>query len=278
MDCLYCRYRNEEDDHRCRRCGRRLKISPARPGPETYPIAKGALATAMQPAMAPLAKTAPVADPPLKAAARVEARQQSFPWEGDPTKVIEFPRPVTPRASSRPRSQRPAAPPRDNQPLLDFLPAAPHTPRTLNTSVEAVIFCDAPVATSVHRLLACALDTALVVIAYSVFLAAFTICGGEFHLSAATLPWFAGALVPIGLFYASLFTLTGTETFGARWTGLKLINFDGFPITRRERLLRSASACLSILSGGLGLLWSLADEESLTWHDHISKTFPTIRD
>jgi hypothetical protein len=25
----------------------------------------------------------------------------------------------------------------------------------------------------------------------------------------------------------------------------------------------------------LGLLWSLADEESLAWQDHISRTFPT---
>ena len=27
--------------------------------------------------------------------------------------------------------------------------------------------------------------------------------------------------------------------------------------------------------GGLGLVWALVDEENLTWHDHISKTFPT---
>ena len=39
-------------------------------------------------------------------------------------------------------------------------------------------------------------------------------------------------------------------------------------MTGEERRQRSA---------GLGLLWSLADEESLTWHDHMSKTFPTIR-
>jgi hypothetical protein len=25
----------------------------------------------------------------------------------------------------------------------------------------------------------------------------------------------------------------------------------------------------------IGLLWSLVDEESLTWQDHISRTFPT---
>jgi hypothetical protein len=25
-------------------------------------------------------------------------------------------------------------------------------------------------------------------------------------------------------------------------------------------------------------VWALADEETLTWQDHISKTFPTIRE
>jgi hypothetical protein len=36
-----------------------------------------------------------------------------------------------------------------------------------------------------------------------------------------------------------------------------------------------ASGFLSLAAGGLGLLWALVDEETLTWHDHISKTFPT---
>jgi hypothetical protein len=26
------------------------------------------------------------------------------------------------------------------------------------------------------------------------------------------------------------------------------------------------------------LFWALVDEENLTWHDHISKTFPTVRE
>ena len=88
---------------------------------------------------------------------------------------------------------------------------------------------------------------------------------------------FAGAFLFIALFYGFVWVLTGTETAGERWTGLRLINFDGSPIDRRERAVRFAAACLSFCSAGLGVLWSLADEESLTWHDHMSKTFPTIR-
>src|SRR2546425_9293081 len=57
------------------------------------------------------------------------------------------------------------------------------------------------------------------------------------------------------------------------WTGLRLINFDGLPIDRRERAVRFAAASFSFASAGFGMLWSLTDEESLTWHDH--KTFPT---
>ncbi len=33
---------------------------------------------------------------------------------------------------------------------------------------------------------------------------------------------------------------------------------------------------LSLFAGGIGLVWSLVDEDGLTWHDHISATFPTI--
>ena len=106
----------------------------------------------------------------------------------------------------------------------------------------------------------------------------FYICGGEFEkINLYTGLAFGGAFLCVALFYGLLWVLAGSETAGQRWTNLRLINFDGSPIDRRERGIRFAAACLSLCSVGLGLLWSLADEESLTWHDHMSKTFPTIR-
>jgi hypothetical protein len=39
--------------------------------------------------------------------------------------------------------------------------------------------------------------------------------------------------------------------------------------------MRQLASVLSLISAGLGLVWALVDEENLTWHDHISKTFPT---
>ena len=84
---------------------------------------------------------------------------------------------------------------------------------------------------------------------------------------------YAAALALILLFYKVLVCVLAQESPGARWMGLRLLHFDGRPPERRQRLLRLASGILSVLPACAGLLWALADEERLTWHDHISKTF-----
>jgi uncharacterized RDD family membrane protein YckC len=193
-------------------------------------------------------------------------------------KVLPF-RPGVKPAEPRHRTRRQQAPQvDDSQAFLDFLPPAPHVPRTLETSVEAVIYCDAPVATPTHRAVGFALDFAIVMMAIGVFLLTFFLCGGEFgKVNVYTATGFGVGFGCIALFYGALWVLAGSESVGARSTGLRLINFDGTPIDRRERAIRFGCACLSFFSAGLGVVWSLADEESLTWHDHMSKTFPTIR-
>ncbi len=96
-------------------------------------------------------------------------------------------------------------------------------------------------------------------------------------LSRPNLLLFGGALLLVGFTYGLLFAIAGTETAGMRWTRLQVLTFDGFPPDGGQRLLRFAGACLSI-STVVGLLWCLADEEGLTWTDHISGTFPTPRE
>jgi uncharacterized RDD family membrane protein YckC len=85
---------------------------------------------------------------------------------------------------------------------------------------------------------------------------------------------FAGTLPLLAFTYGLLWTLAGTETPGMRWAQLQLTTFDGSTPELRQRALRFAGSCLSLCTV-IGLLWSLADEESLTWQDHISRTFPT---
>jgi uncharacterized RDD family membrane protein YckC len=158
---------------------------------------------------------------------------------------------------------------------LDFLPAEPSAPRILPTTVEAVIYCDSPVATALHRAFAAALDCSMVFIGYGLFLLAFYLAGGEFVLGRQNALYFGAGLPLIAFAYGALWTLAGTETAGMRWMRLHLVSFEGFPLDRRQRVLRFAGSCLSFGTLGLGLLWSLADEENLTWQDHISRSFPT---
>jgi uncharacterized RDD family membrane protein YckC len=271
MHCLYCGHHNSEDEPRCQRCARRMPSGPARSAPEGY-VGATALATAVAPAR--LIEEPAVAPAPQR---NQVPRQSRLFSDSESGKVLQFPSAARP-TEPKPRSRRQSPQRDDSQAFLDFLPPAPHAPRTLKTSVEAVIYCDAPVATPIHRAVGFALDFSFVMMAIGVFLLTFYVCGGEFaKINTYIALGFGGAFLCIALFYGVLWVLAGSESAGARWTGLRFINFDGSPIDRRERAIRFAAACLSFCSVGLGVLWSLADEEGLTWHDHMSKTFPTIR-
>jgi uncharacterized RDD family membrane protein YckC len=167
----------------------------------------------------------------------------------------------------RKRAVRSAVP--DGQQRLDF-----EAPK-VTTQVEAVIYCDAAVAAPTHRVIACALDIAMIVVGFGLFLAAFIASGGDVVLNKATVPFYLVALLSTAALYHALWGLAGGDTPGLRWMHLELINFDGHRASRELRLRRVAAAWVSVLAAGLGLLWALVDEENLTWHDHISKTFPT---
>jgi uncharacterized RDD family membrane protein YckC len=282
MQCYYCRFENSADEHRCRRCGRRVFTGPAQSAPDLYPVAvsSGGAAAAVAPARYEVAlptRTSTIEEP--VAPVPVTGRQQGLFFDPDPSNLIAFP---NRRPARRPAGEvKPTAPRRPKaassvQGSLDFLTPA-LGPRTLKTSVEAVIYCDAPVATPLHRSFACGLDAGVVVISFGFFLLSFHLFGGQLDLNLKTLPWYGASLAILMFFYSFLWALAGRETPGARWLGLKLIDFDGFPIGRRDRFIRFFAAGLSFASAALGVIWAIADEENLTWHDHISKTFPTFR-
>jgi len=191
-----------------------------------------------------------------------------------PQDAIEPPAPL--RARARRRSA--ISEQNDLQGGLDFLVPAPQGPRTLKTQVEAVIYCDADVATPKHRAIAAAIDGGMIFVAFGLFLFAFHFLGGMFRLNRQTIPFFIGVFGTLAAFYGMLWIWAGRDTVGMRCTGLRLIDFDGFPANRRCRLVRSIGTWLSFCAGGIGLLWALADEEKLTWHDHMSKTFPTFQE
>ncbi len=173
---------------------------------------------------------------------------------------------------------RRSVPADDPQTTLDFLPPLKTAQRTLKTNANAVIFCEAVVAGPIHRTTAAALDLAMIGIAFSSVLVLFQFVGQPASLDRLTIAALGAMFAVMTLFYGLLFAIAGTVTPGMHWTHLRLISFDGFALDGRTRALRVAGSWISVLSGGIGLLWALLDEENLTWHDHISKTFPTLRE
>jgi uncharacterized RDD family membrane protein YckC len=116
----------------------------------------------------------------------------------------------------------------------------------------------------------------MALLAYGLFLLVYRFCGGQFVLDKTSLLLIGSVLPLLGCLYGFLWAIGGKETPGMRWASLRLTTFDGFPPERSQRLMRFAGSCLSLCTVA-GLLWSFADEESLTWPDHISSTFPTPR-
>jgi uncharacterized RDD family membrane protein YckC len=277
MQCRYCQAWNESDERRCVRCGRRLHLPVPREGSTTL-----ALSTSTAPAL--LDDDEPVLfEPPktVEPAKHPVYQPLLFRDAAGSPKVIPIPTltPMRPkeyeeatqhaaRTPSRSRTRRAS----DSQQSLDF----PGTQKTIGTQVEAVIYCDAPVALPAHRAIAAAFDAAMVVMAMGVFLAIFFVSGGVIAFTKQNIPFFLGVGVVMALFYRFLWCVADGDTPGMRFAGLRLVDFDGRTPDREQRGMRQVAGILSLLSAGLGLVWALVDEESLTWHDHISKTFPTV--
>lgn len=289
MTCRYCGGRNDEEDNRCRRCGR--KPGDTLTSEMTLNRTSGALAAQAQPMVA--MQSGPIGLPSYRQPAKFAVPVQgSLFWERPAGKVIPFESFQTAPSgiTSPPRGKAPAgsrtnarrtAQVHEGQGTLDFLPPdflppAPPKPRTLGTTVEAVIYCEDPVASRMHRAVAAGFDWSMVLLAYGLFLVAFRVCGGDFILNKANLLLLGGVLPLLGCIYGLIWAIAGTETAGMRWADLRLTTFEGFPPERNQRLMRFAGSCLSLCTVA-GLLWSFADEESLAWPDHISETFPTPR-
>ncbi len=265
MTCIFCGSRNNESETRCRKCGR--KPGDTLNGEFTLTRTEGALATQLQPSQIDRDAVA-VARPSIRG-----VQQQLFPGQSNVIPIAIY----TPRTESKPAQKRSAPrrrPVPEGQGALDFLPPEAPKPRTLSTTVEAMVSCDSPVAPAMHRAIAAAIDCGVALLGYVMFLALYFALGGEFSWNRLNLEVFGGALLLMGFTYGLIWTLAGADTAGMRWTGLRLTTFEGFPPERKHRVMRFVGGCLSLCTI-VGRLWSLADEESLTWHDHISRTFPT---
>ena len=130
-----------------------------------------------------------------------------------------------------------------------------------------------PMASLDDRRLAGLLDLFCLLFAYGGFLMLFGSLGGQFTLSKLSAAVYVATFAIVYLQYFALFTTFGGTTPGMMLRGLQVVSFSGEPPTPRQMLLRSAGYMLSAGTFFLGFLWVMWDEDELTWHDRLSRTY-----
>lgn len=123
------------------------------------------------------------------------------------------------------------------------------------------------------RLLAAAVDGALILAGFvSIgFLVAHSVAHPPSGKPAELLG--AAALALIGLIYYGLFFAIPVSTPGMIYAGIGICTFDDRTPTRAQLRRRLGAMFLSLLPVGLGLVWSIFDDDHLSWHDRFSQTY-----
>jgi len=160
------------------------------------------------------------------------------------------------------------------QPAIDFEAVSHVSEASVLTAIpQDALTLVAPLA---ERRLAGLIDAALLLFAYGGFLALFAALGGRFTVSKFAAIVTAATL---GLFYAqyfTLFTFFGGATPGMMLRKLRVASYDGAEPAPRQLLWRSFGYLLSAGTVMLGFVWTLWDEDNLSWHDRISQTYLTL--
>lgn len=85
-----------------------------------------------------------------------------------------------------------------------------------------------------------------------------------------------GALIAFALvavFYQAFFLLTTMSTPGMMYARISLCTLDDEFPTRTQMRDRLGALLVSLLPVGLGFAWSIFDEDHLSWHDRLSRTY-----
>jgi uncharacterized RDD family membrane protein YckC len=132
---------------------------------------------------------------------------------------------------------------------------------------------DVELAPLTRRLLAIVVDSALIAAAFvapAMLVAANSTAlpGPRMVELSATL-----ALLAIGAAYLTFFSTLARATPGMKYAGIRLCTLDGLNPSRAQRCARLVALLLSVLPLGLGLAWALFDDNRLTWHDRLSRTY-----
>jgi uncharacterized RDD family membrane protein YckC len=207
-----------------------------------------------------LAFAQPVSPEPAEARP-VEARAETHTFEGAATTIAT--RRFHPARVERVEIEV-------EQPSFDFTGERAHIrPKSAVTPYDSPVLSVAPL---LERRRAGALDVTFLLFAYAGFLMLFHALGGRFSFSRFD------ALVTVATFallfakYVALFTYFAQATPGMMLRGLRVASLDGLDPSPRQLLWRSMGYLISAGTMMLGFLWTLWDEDQLSWHDRISQT------
>jgi hypothetical protein len=81
------------------------------------------------------------------------------------------------------------------------------------------------------------------------------------------------AVLGFAALYEWFFLTFAKVTPGMRYAQLSLCTFDEQAPTREQVKGRLKAMLISVLPVGLGMLWSIFDEDQMSWHDRLSKTY-----
>jgi uncharacterized RDD family membrane protein YckC len=133
-----------------------------------------------------------------------------------------------------------------------------------------------PVATLRERRRAALIDAACLAFAYGGFLALFGSLGGQFTLSKLSAVVCFSTFAFVYIQYFGLFTIFGGTTPGMMVRGLQVASFTGDSPTAQQLFLRTAGYMISAGTFFLGFFWALWDEDAMTWHDRLSRTYLAV--
>jgi len=133
-----------------------------------------------------------------------------------------------------------------------------------------------PVASLLERRRSAMIDAACLAFAYGGFLALFGSLGGQFTFSKLSAAVCFSTFAFVYVQYFCLFTIFGGTTPGMMVRGLHVASYSGEPPTARQLFWRATGYLISAGTFFLGFFWALWDEDGMTWHDRLSKTYLAV--
>ncbi len=142
-------------------------------------------------------------------------------------------------------------------------------------SARNPLFEDVPlhVAPLGHRAMAGLVDFSLTLAAFLLFIVVFAASTTHLPSGRVALAGAGAIFLAMWVLYQLLFFSLTDATPGMRYAKIALCTFGDENPSRAAMRVRIAAMLLSALPLGLGFLWSLFDEDSLGWHDRITRTY-----